>query len=65
MVFNQRHLKRFVIDTVRYYHDDRAHLRLAKETPAGRDATKESSDSLKVIAMPRLGGLHHRYDVAA
>jgi len=50
---------------VGYYHDDRTHLALAKETPAGRNAAKNSIASRKVVSMPRLGGLHHRYDLAA
>jgi hypothetical protein len=50
---------------IRYYHDDRTHLALEKGTPAGRTAAKGSGAGSRVIAMPRLGGLHHRYDLAA
>jgi hypothetical protein len=50
---------------VRYYHDDRTHLALAKETPAGRKAVTNSGIGGRIMAMPRRGGLHHRYDVAA
>ena len=45
--------------------EDRTHLALAKETPAGRVAVSSSEAGSKVIVMPRLGGLHHRYDLAA
>ena len=48
-----------------YYHDDRTHLGLEKETPAGRSAASNGVGAGRVIAMPRLGGLHHRYDLAA
>jgi putative transposase len=48
-----------------YYHDDWTHLGLEKETPAGRKAALSTSVRCKVVAMPRLGGLHHRYDLAA
>jgi transposase InsO family protein len=65
IVLNERHLKRLMNEYVRYYHDDRTHLALAKETPAGREAVCDSGAGSKVIAMPRLGGLHHRYDLAA
>jgi transposase InsO family protein len=65
IVFNQHHLKRLVNDYVRYYHDDRTHLSLAKGTPAGREAAANPDASRKVVSMPRLGGLHHRYDLAA
>jgi hypothetical protein len=50
---------------IRYYHEDRTHLALAKETPAGRVAVNNSEAGSKVVVMPRLGGLHHRYDRAA
>jgi hypothetical protein len=50
---------------VRYYHEDRTHLGLEKRTPAGREAVRVASPGSWVISMPRLGGLHHRYDLAA
>ena len=61
---NKRHLKRLMSEYVRYYHDDRTHLGLNKETPATRKARNPGVDG-KVISMPRLGCLHHRYDLAA
>ena len=65
IVLNERHLKRLMNEYVRYYHEDRTHLALAKETPTGRVAVSNSQTGSNVIAMPRLGGLHHRYDRAA
>jgi transposase InsO family protein len=65
IVLNQRHLKRLMSEYVHYYHDDRTHLALAKGTPAGREAVSKSALGSRIIAMPRLGGLHHRYDLAA
>lgn len=65
IVRNERHLKRLMSEYVCYYHDDRTHLGLAKQTPMKRKATEKSESSTKVISMPRLGGLHHRYDLAA
>jgi putative transposase len=65
IVLNERHLRRLMNDYVRYYHDDRTHLGLAKETPGGREAAKNSAPTRKVVSIPRLGGLHHRYDLAA
>jgi putative transposase len=64
IVLNERHLKRLMNEYVRYYHDDRTHLGLAKETPAGRKIATNPT-SANVISTPRLGGLHHRYDLAA
>lgn len=65
IVLNERHLKRLISEYVRCYHEDRTHLGLEKQTPCGRVAAKDSAADSKVIAMPRLGGLHHRYDLAA
>ena len=67
IVLNERHLKRLMNEYVRYYHEDRTHLGLDKQTPAGREAAKDISIGIggKITSTPRLGGLHHRYDLAA
>ena len=65
IVVNQRHLKRLIHDYIRYYHEDRTHLGLKKGTPAGREAATTSDPRCGVVSTPRLGGLHHRYDLAA
>jgi transposase InsO family protein len=65
IVFNERHLKRLMNEYVRYYHDDRTHLALEKGTPADREMQSQNNASCEVVSMPRLGGLHHRYDLAA
>ncbi len=65
IVLSERHLKRLMNEYVRYYHEDRTHLGLAKQKPGGRVAITETDPGSKVISMPRLGGLHHRCAVAA
>jgi hypothetical protein len=50
---------------VLYYHEDRTHLALAKDTPAGRPPAIRSGSESKIQSLPRLGGLHHRYAIAA
>jgi putative transposase len=62
IALNETHLSRLLSDYVRYYHEDRTHLGLRKETPAGRTRSLASD---RVTARARLGGLHHRYDRAA
>jgi hypothetical protein len=62
IALNGFHLKRLLSDYVRYYHDDRTHLGLGKETPGGR---LRSVSNGHVIGGARLGGLPHRYDRAA
>ena len=65
IVFNERHMRRLMNEYVRYYHDDRAHISQAKGTPDGRETPSESGAGRRIMAMPRIGGLHHRYDLAA
>jgi putative transposase len=65
IVLNQRHLRRLLKDYVRYYHEDRTHLGLEKDTPRGRVAAAVVPSDNEIISLPRLGGLHHRYAVAA
>ena len=65
IVLNERHCKRLMTEYVRYYHDDQTHLGLNKQTPAGRKSATGTTAGAKVISIPRLGGLHHRYNLAA
>jgi hypothetical protein len=65
IVLNERHLKLLMSEYERYYDDDRTHLALEKETPAGREAEVHHGAGCRVISMPRLGGLHHRYERVA
>src|SRR6202521_1118548 len=62
IALNEAHLRRLLSDYVRYYHEDRTHLGLRKETPTGRIRSQVSG---RITARERLGGLHHRYDRAA
>jgi transposase InsO family protein len=64
IVFNERHLRRLLSEYVRYYHEDRTHLGLGKQTPSGRPRI-EGATNCRVISQARLGGLHHRSDRAA
>jgi transposase InsO family protein len=65
IVLNEWHLKRLMREYVCYYHEDRTHLGLQKTTPASRTAAKSTDAACRIVSMPRLGGLHHRYDLAA
>jgi len=59
---NESHLRRLLREYIRYYHDDRTHLALGKGTPNRRTRANRSGT---VISLPRVGGLHHRYERAA
>jgi len=65
IVLNQRHLRRLLREYVHYYHEDRTHLGLGKETPGAGVPASAPSVGYKVLSLPRLGGLHHRYTLAA
>ena len=65
IILNERHLKRLMSSYLLYYHEDRTHLGLAKDTPGGRAAEIRSTTESKIQSFPRLGGLHHRYAAAA
>ena len=62
VVLGERHLVRLVRGYICYYHEDRCHLGLNKDTPNERSVTPRPSPTAKVVAMPRVGGLHHRYE---
>jgi len=51
-------LRRECFDHLRY-NQDRGHLALGKDAPLHRPV--EGPGLGKVVALPRLGGLHHRY----
>jgi transposase InsO family protein len=64
IVRDERHLKRLLLEYVRYYHEDRTHLGLNKDTPAERAVARGTRDC-PIRCSARVGGLHHRYDLAA
>jgi len=59
IVFSENHLRRIIRGFLGYYHNCRTHLSLAKDTPEPRPI--EPPEVGKVIAIPQVGGLHHRY----
>jgi transposase InsO family protein len=65
IILNERHLKRLLSSYLLFYHEDRTHLGLAKDTPAGRPTESRSAGESKIQFFVRLGGRHHRYAVAA
>ena len=63
IVLNERHLKRILRSYLEYYHDSRTHLSLNRNSPNPRDV--EPREQGRVVAIPMVGGLHHRYRRAA
>ena len=62
MVLNESHLKRILSSYFHYYHHDRTHYSLEKDTPCKRPVQPKPGQRGKVIELPRVGGLHHRYE---
>jgi hypothetical protein len=63
IVMNAAGLRRVLQDYVAYYLRSRTHLALDKETPRPRPVTPPSAG--RIVAIPEVGGLHHRYDRVA
>jgi len=59
IVLSEQHLRRILRKYLEYYHGSRTHLALDKDAPELRK--RDSPDGGKVIALPMVGGLHHRY----
>jgi len=62
IVLNESHLKWILSSYFDYYDQDRTHYSLAKDTPFERTVQSKPGQRSKVIELPRVGGLHHRYE---
>jgi hypothetical protein len=59
LVINQRHLQRILTWYLVYYHRSRTHLALNKDAPDPRPIAPSATG--KIVQLPEVGGLHHRY----
>jgi putative transposase len=57
---NESHLRRVGCEYLAYYHEDRTHLGLAKDTPAHRAIEYRPNGMSQIDSQSRVGGLHHR-----
>lgn len=48
-------------DYLKYYHEDRIHDSLEKDTPNRRPVEPKPAGKATVTSMPRLGGSENRY----
>ncbi len=60
IVLSERHLRRILSSYFDDTHQSRTHLSLEKDCPEPRPV--HPPDAGKVIAFPRVGGLHHHYE---
>src|SRR5215469_5726290 len=58
VALSQRHLRRLLKSYFAYYHRSRTHLALAKDALEARAIMRRG----EIVAIPQVGGLHHRYD---
>ena len=58
VILNARHLKRTLSSYFAYYHGSRTHLGLDKQSPRARQVSNVG----RIVKIPYLGGLHHRYE---
>jgi transposase InsO family protein len=63
IVLGERHLLRLVRQHASYYNEDRPHMSLDRDAPVARAVGPPNGG--KVVSLPRVGGLHHRYSRAA
>ena len=61
IVFNEAGLLRLMRLYRPYYERSRTHLSLDKDAPIPRSVTA-ANDGAAVVAIPEVGGLHHRYE---
>jgi hypothetical protein len=60
IALNEPHVRRIAREFISYYHEDRTHIGLNKDTPLGRPI-EVKPDNAQLESLPRVGGLHHRY----
>jgi len=63
IVLNERHLRRILRSYFDYYLNARTHLSLERNSPIEREV--EPPCRGRIVAVPQVGGLHHRYRRAA
>jgi transposase InsO family protein len=63
LVISEAHLRRVLREYFAYYHDSRPHQSLDGNAPRPREI--EPPTQGRIVAEPRVGGLHHRYRRAA
>lgn len=60
VVFHESSLRRTLASYFDYYHQSRTNLSLGKDSPEPRPI--QPPEIGPVVAVPQVGGLHHRYE---
>jgi len=62
LVLNEKHLTRLLKEFINdYYHIARPHFGLDGETPFPTDKPAPLTEPTRLVSIPVVGGLHHRY----
>jgi len=59
IVLNETALRRILKSYVEYYEQTRTHLSLGKDAPVSRPIQSAAG---RIVEIPQVGGLHHRYE---
>jgi transposase InsO family protein len=60
IIFSEAGLSHRLRKFTDYYHGSRTHLSLQKDTPEARPV--QAPEAGRIVAIPEVGGLHHRYE---
>jgi len=60
VVLSESHLRRILVRYLAYYHRARTHLSLDKDAPDPRPIASPVFG--RIVEIPEVGGLHHRYE---
>ena len=63
IILNDNHLRRILSSYLDYYHHSRTHQSLDRNSPCPREV--DPPEGGKVVAIPKVGGLHNHYRRAA
>jgi putative transposase len=63
IILNETGLRRILKSYFDYYERSRTHLSLGKDAPVSRPI--QPVEEGRIVAIPQVGGLHHRYERVA
>jgi transposase InsO family protein len=61
VVLNEDHVRRLLREYVDYYYNNERVHTAVQDSQVGRLVESRPSDRARIVALPRIGGLHHRY----
>jgi len=62
IILGEGHLNALLASYLEYYHTDRTHLGLAKDTPIPSSVQISPAQQFSILTSPRVGGLYHAYE---